>query len=1650
LQTLEDRFAPATIVVNTTVDNMALDGKCSLREAITSVNNAYDLNGDVAVCRTGAYGSDTIVFDAALFSTPQTITLLSALPQLTSDVALQGTSSSNVTVTRGASAIGIFNCAANVSFSNMTISGGSAAFGAGIFAATNNNVTLANCTVSNNSAFVSGGGIFVAYGANLTATNTTVSGNSATLSGGGIDFFGTGRLAIEYSTVSGNKASGSNGGGGIYCYTNSAVIRDCTIAGNTATSACGGGIAMQIASTNVTIQNSTIANNSANTTGGGINVKAGTLNIESTIVAKNQTAGSARDIKGVVTANYSLIGISDDGPTITGASNQMGNVANPLDPYLGALANNGGPTQTMAIPIYSQAVNAGSNISAVPNDQRGPGFLRVSGGQADIGAFEIQPDFTVSNLNDSGAGSLRQAVSDANSAGGIRIIDIAAGLAGTIVLTSGEIPINTSLFMGASVAGAVTISGKGASRIFNLTSDPAGAGVSIANLTLANGTTAGNGGAIAMSGQYLALTNCVLTNNAGGSDGGAIQCNSSQGIVVARGCTFSGNQAQTGGAIDFSPNGGNLLLDGCTLSNNNATAAMGGALFVNGAVGFFGCTVRNCTISANVSKVNGGGIGLKNSAGIFWVQNSTLSLNMALAGSGGGIARTSGTGTIWLTSSIDCDNVNAAAPDLSTSGTVSAVACLIGSTTGVLTFNGDTFTNANIGVDPNLGPLQNNGGSTQTQLPAVTSKAIGNGTNPAGVTMDQRGRGFPRSVGGVIDIGAVTVRPTNLLVTNALDSGPGSLRQAIVDANANPGPDTISFDPAYFNMPRTITLTTGQLIASDRVTINGPGLALATVSGNNADRVFNFAFTAANSSLSGLTVTKGISNGFGGGIVSYGNLSVGSCVITGNAAFQCGGLSVTSGGLTLSDSLVTNNTATAFVGGIDSGAGGVIQRSTISGNSAAGSIGGLYAFNGLTLIDSTVSNNSAGSNMGGIGLIDQVGGSNVIRNCTISGNTAFQHAGGIGLGYGSGSPFNSTLTIQNCTITANEAVNGVGGGVARLFGTGTISIESSIVSGNNAFFGKDIFSSSAVVVNWSAIGNSIGFTLSGANNLPFGANLKLSPLAVNGNLYFAQALTQTPALDSPLIDQGSDPAGLVYDQRGFFRGIGNGYDIGAVEVQPTLVLSINRHDASPTAQQIVTWTVSFASFAGGLTAANFALSGPGAFGATITRVSGSGLTWNVSAATGAEGALELDMVNSNGLTFLPINLPFAGQPYLVNKLPLTISVSANPTTINDLNVGSSALTLTANFSEPMNTAITPAFSFPIENPGSSLGLASGGWINATTYQAKYNVLNTNIMLANIHAQISGVQDSGGNAVSSFTMANVFSIDTQAPIVSSITLNEPALNNLATVDWTVIFSKPVTGVNSNDFALFNGGLAGTPAITLVTGSGTTWTVKASGYAGQGTLALYMTSTAGVTDTDGNPLGALPVVGPSYSIDPIPPRVLTVQINDGSAQRSRVTSVTVTFIEPVAFAGPPAAAFSLTGPGGLVNLAVDLSASSTIETVAKLTFSGPNSEYGSLKDGRYTLTIAAAQVTDLAGNPLDGNSDGIGGDDYVLASAAAPNPPTNIFRLYGDINGDGTVSASDFNVFRQYFGGFLFGFDFDNDGAVAASDFIQFRLRFGGSI
>src|SRR2546423_14073645 len=93
--------------------------------------------------------------------------------------------------------------------------------------------------------------------------------------------------------------------------------------------------------------------------------------------------------------------------------------------------------------------------------------------------------------------------------------------------------------------------------------------------------------------------------------------------------------------------------------------------------------------------------------------------------------------------------------------------------------------------------------------------------------------------------------PSTFTVLNLLDSGPDSLRAAVVAANANPGPDAINFATTG-----TIALTSGQLNITDSLTINGPGVNSLTVSGNHVSRVFELAGNPT-VSIAGLTVANG-------------------------------------------------------------------------------------------------------------------------------------------------------------------------------------------------------------------------------------------------------------------------------------------------------------------------------------------------------------------------------------------------------------------------------------------------------------------------------------------------------------------------------------------------------------------------------------------------------------------------------------------------------------------------------------------------------------------------------------------------------------------------------------------------------------------------
>ena len=174
-------------------------------------------------------------------------------------------------------------------------------------------------------------------------------------------------------------------------------------------------------------------------------------------------------------------------------------------------------------------------------------------------------------------------------------------------------------------------------------------------------------------------------------------------------------------------------------------------------------------------------------------------------------------------------------------------------------------------------------------------------------------------------VSAISISAATFTVTNTNDSGAGSLRQAVADAAAAAGADTIVFS-SLFNSPQTIQLANVNIAYQnpDPLTITGPGANLLTVKGNDTFRIFAFFFQTtvnANSevTLSGMTISNGFDNFFGGGgiFTQFGKITINNVVVTANSGNTGGGITLYNGAtLTANNSTISNNTVTSEGGGI--------------------------------------------------------------------------------------------------------------------------------------------------------------------------------------------------------------------------------------------------------------------------------------------------------------------------------------------------------------------------------------------------------------------------------------------------------------------------------------------------------------------------------------------------------------------------------------------------------------------------------------------------------------------------------------------------------------------------------------------------------------
>ncbi len=635
---------------------------------------------------------------------------------------------------------------------------------------------------------------------------------------------------------------------------------------------------------------------------------------------------------------------------------------------------------------------------------------------------------TVTNGNDTGAGSLRNTIAAANS-GDVIIFSVPVT---TVTLTSAELLIDKNLTINGGTNG-VTITRSGATqfRIFSITG---GVTVSMSKLTITNGNHA--------------------------SQAGGIQNN---GTLTMTDCTVSGNTSPQAGGIE---NDAVLTLTNCTLNNNTSTG-VGGALVSYGTTN----TLTNCTIANNQSSGHGGGFHI--AAGDLSLINCTVAGNQSTSGIGGGIYVG---GTALLKNTIVSGN---SAPTSSNIGgnnvSSSSFYNLVGSNgSGGLT-NGS---NGNIvtGASAQLDVLANNGGYTQTMALLSTSPALDKGDD-ASVTTDQRGQTRPFDLplisaatsGDNSDIGAYEVQVT----CNTVTLSPTSLPNGTIGVGY-----TKTITASGGTAPYVFTVIAGSLPTSLSLASDGTLTGIPTATGT-----FNFTVTATYTTFGincvgsraytiiisncPAAVTFTVNNSGDGSDINPGN---GICAALGNvctlraAIEEINALAACNNTINFSVTGIINLSA---VGNSTYGPSALLvdRKIIINGNGItlqpASGVTRLRQFyvspyGNLTLNDVTLQNGKAVGGNGGIG----------------STNGNGQNAGGAaGLG---GAIFNDgDLFINRSTLTGNLAQGGNGG-------SSTVFVSPAGGAGGGGMGGDGGGGGSANGADGGAPNGGLGATASGA------------------------------------------------------------------------------------------------------------------------------------------------------------------------------------------------------------------------------------------------------------------------------------------------------------------------------------------------------------------------------------------------------------------------------------------------------------------------------------------------------------------------------------------------------------------------------------------
>ena len=477
----------------------------------------------------------------------------------------------------------------------------------------------------------------------------------------------------------------------------------------------------------------------------------------------------------------------------------------------------------------------------------------------------------VTNLNDAGPGSLRQAVANANGSGSFpAIVQFQSGLTGTITLTTGEIPITQSVNVEGPGADKITVSASGTSRIFNALYAGTALPVTISGLTLQNGYSATTGGAVIVSAPQFAMNNCVIQSSVADTQGAGLYVFNNTNVTLS-GDTFSNNQAPIG--CGFLLITSQATITGI-VSENNICSTRGGG----------GEVIGSATITASQFLNNSGGGLYARDPGSLYLANSTVSGN-SNTGYGGGVDANKVSGVTIVGSTIS-DNYSA-----KDGGGLAVI-----SAQGNTSITHSTFDNNRLGMGGGVKSSTNGGGIFVRNSSPSTAVAIQSST----ISNNQAGNG-----GGILmsSSGALTVSmyDTTIAGNTAQYSFGGAVFEPTVGAGSALTVEsvTIASNSATavggIDVSKIISTFHDSIVANNIVTkgdqnldIRGTLTANFTLFGNPGNAVIT-----GTGNLLGINPLLGSLGDYGGGIATMRPLSGSPVIDAGDPTYNTGVLPAT-------------------------------------------------------------------------------------------------------------------------------------------------------------------------------------------------------------------------------------------------------------------------------------------------------------------------------------------------------------------------------------------------------------------------------------------------------------------------------------------------------------------------------------------------------------------------------------------------------------------------------------------------------------------------------------------------------------------------------------------------------------------------------------